>query len=516
MTPVKYPIGIQSFEKIRTENYIYVDKTDMIHELVSSGTYYFLSRPRRFGKSLLVSTIEAYFQGKRHLFSGLAIDSLATDWEPSPVLHIDLNAKNYQSATDLVDILSYHLEDWEKEYGLEMSDRSPEERFSSIVRRAHEVSGRKVVILVDEYDKPLLLTAHDHKINSEIRDIMKAFYGVLKSRDADIRFALLTGVTKFSKVSIFSDLNNLNDITLDNRYATLCGITPNELETEFTDGLTRMTAEFGITREECLEMLKENYDGYHFSNALKDVYNPFSLLNALSKCDIGAFWFETGTPTFLARMLSRDGADLRRLEDESVATSRMQTADLISGDPIPVLFQSGYLTIKSYDFRMRRYTLGYPNREVKEGFLNFLLPYYTPGYSSSSAFDIVKFVDDVEHGRPDDFMKRLSALFSGYPYDHISDCERHYHNVVYLTMTLLGFYVRSEYRTSDGRCDAIVETADYVYIFEFKYNRTAREALDQIKTKRYDSPYAADQRCLFRIGVNFSSATRSIDSYMID
>lgn len=516
MQTTKYPIGIQNFEDLRKGNWLYIDKTDLIFDLVNSGKYYFLSRPRRFGKSLLISTLEAYFQGKKDLFNGLAIESLSTEWKRYPVLHLDLNAEDYTQEGSLENSLVTFIDQQESIYGISSANASLSKRFELLVSNICEKTGEQVVILIDEYDKPLLMNANDSARQDKLRNILKAFFGVLKSRDADIRFALLTGVTKFSKVSVFSDLNNLEDITLSNRFSTICGITQIELENNFSEGIKIMTENYGISKHECLEMLKDNYDGYHFSSSLNDVYNPFSLLNALKNGEIGSYWFKTGTPTFLAKMIRRDGFSLSELEREKIASTRMQTMDLISEDPLPILFQSGYLTIKNFDPRLRRYELGYPNREVKEGFLNFLIPYYTPRFGNRSAFDIGKFLNDVESGHPDDFMKRLSALFSDFPYDHISDCERHYHNVVYLTMTLLGFYVRSEYRTSDGRCDAVVKTDRFIYIFEFKYNSSARAALNQIKEKNYKAPFTADSRKIITIGVNFSSETRNINDYIIE
>ena len=326
---------------------------------------------------------------------------------------------------------------------------------------------------------------------------------------------MLTGVTKFSKVSIFSDLNNLEDITLNDRFSTICGITPEELVTNFQPGINALSERLEVSQEQAVETLKNNYDGYHFSAGLNDVYNPYSLLCALKNSDIGDFWFETATPTYLADKLKESRMDLHELEDEKLAAPRMMTVDLISADPIPVLFQGGYLTIKAFDSKFRRYTLGYPNREVKEAFLNFLLPYYTPPLTERTAFDIVEFVGDVEQGRPESFMRRLSALFSGYPYDMVTDCELHYHNVIYLALMLMGFYVRAEYRTSDGRCDAVVQTDRFIYIFEFKYDKSAREALEQIERKNYAAQFAADPRTLFKIGVNFSPETRSINEYLI-
>ena len=512
---LKYPIGVQNFESIRSENWLYVDKTALMHKLVTNGKYYFLSRPRRFGKSLLISTLEAYFQGKRELFKGLAIDKLTYDWEPRPVFHLDLNAKDYENRESLILILEAHLEKWEAIFGTDKADKTPDIRFAWLIRKAHEETGRKVAILIDEYDKPLISTIKNEPLQDTYRGILKGFYGVLKSCDADIQFAMLTGVTKFSKVSIFSDLNNLEDITLNDRFSTICGITPEELVTNFQPGINALSERLEVSQEQAVETLKNNYDGYHFSAGLNDVYNPYSLLCALKNSDIGDFWFETATPTYLADKLRESRMDLHELEDEKLAAPRMMTVDLISADPIPVLFQSGYLTIKAFDSKFRRYTLGYPNREVKEAFLNFLLPYYTPPLTERTAFDIVEFVGDVEQGRPESFMRRLSALFSGYPYDMVTDCELHYHNVIYLALMLMGFYVRAEYRTSDGRCDAVVQTDRFIYIFEFKYDKSAREALEQIERKNYAAQFAADPRTLFKIGVNFSPETRSINEYLI-
>lgn len=515
MSTLKYPIGIQNFEKLRSEGWLYADKTPLIYELVSNGAYYFLSRPRRFGKSLLMSTLEAYFQGKRKLFKGLAIDRLSDDWEPRPVFHIDLNAKNYEDRESLIMILEAHLEKWEAIYGDDKNDKAPEIRLAWLIHQAHLATGRKVAVLIDEYDKPLVASIDNEELQDTYRNILRGFFGVLKSCDGDIHFAMLTGVTRFSRVSIFSDLNNLEDITLNPRFSTICGITPQELESDFKAGVEEMAVETGREPEEILNTLRENYDGYHFSYTLQDVYNPYSLLTALKNKEIGNFWFDTGTPTFLARQLRDTGADLLRLEREEVSSERMRSIDLIADDPIPLLFQSGYLTIKGYDSEFREYTLGYPNREVKEALLKYLLPQYTKVGIQKSSFDLRSFVSDLRQGRPDDFMNRLSALFAGYPYDLISDCELHYHNVLYLTFTLLGFYVRAEYRTSDGRCDAVVMTDRFIYIFEFKYDRSAREAIDQINRKNYAAPFAADSRRIFRIGVNFSSDTRSISEYLL-
>ena len=513
---MKYPIGVQSFEEMRTDTWLYVDKTRYVHDLVSNGKYYFLSRPRRFGKSLLISTLEAYFLGRRELFKGLAIESLADDWEPRPVIHIDLNASKYTEEKDLNELIGLQLRHLEERYGLERKGLSVASRFAQLVKAAYAQTGRKMAILVDEYDKPLLATSENPELQDTYRKMLKGFYGVLKSCDADIQFAMLTGVTKFSKVSIFSDLNNLEDITFNDRYSTICGITPDELEANFKAGIDALAQKLHTDHEGAISILKKNYDGYHFSASLDDVYNPYSLISALKNSVIGDFWFDTGTPTFLADKIHDNAIDLTELEKEEVDANRIMSVDLISEDPVPVLFQSGYLTIKDYDSEFREYRLGYPNREVKEAFLKFILPEYTKVRAGKTVFSLTRFVADIRNGEPEAFMKRFSALFAGYPYELISDCELHYHNVIYLTLTLMGFYVRAEYHTSDGRCDAMVQTDRFIYIFEFKYDKSAREALEQIERKRYAAPFAADTRKIFRIGVNFSPETRSIDEYLIE
>lgn len=513
---MKYPIGVQTFAEIRNKNYIYIDKTEYIYQLINNGKYYFLSRPRRFGKSLLLSTIEAYFRGDKELFEGLYIYSHTEKWDSYPIFHIDLNAKNYQEEPDLLAILNSYLERWENIYGNDKRDKSVEERFDWLISQAYQQTGRQVVILVDEYDKPLVNNFHRSDLQRAYRAILKSFFGVLKTRDADIRFTLLTGVTKFSKVSIFSDLNNLNDITLDRRYDTLCGITEAEIRDSLTYGVHKLADEYELTYEECLDLLKENYDGYHFSEKLRDIYNPFSIMNALDKLHIGSYWFETGTPTFLARMVRNNQLSLSELDNIDIDQTRILSVDLLSSDPIPLLFQSGYLTIKQFDREFREYRLGFPNREVKEGFLKFLLPLYTPIRQGASLFDIRRFATELRDGEPDKFMQRFSSLFADFPYDQIMDCEMHYHNVIYLTFTLLGFYVRSEYKTSAGRSDIILFTDKYIYIFEFKYDKSADVAIKQINNRNYAAPFAADQREIFKIGVNFSSATRNIDSWIIE
>lgn len=371
-----YPIGIQNFEKLRLNGYCYVDKTAIIYRMVKTGSYYFLSRPRRFGKSLLLSTIEAYFQGKRELFEGLAMEQLEKDWKKYPILHLDLNIGKYETADSLEKILDEALLKWEAIYGTGVGETTLALRFKGIVQRASEQAGARVVILVDEYDKPMLQAIGNEELQREFRATMKPFYGVLKTMDGYIQFAMLTGVTKFGKVSVFSDLNNLEDISMSNQFVSLCGMTEKEIHENLEEDLQELATVQGMTYDEVCSAIKEWYNGYHFTYDSEGVYNPFSLLNTFKHNRIGNYWFETGTPTYLVELLKRKQYDLEHVD--KVVTS----LDVLNGiydddSPIPVIYQSGYLTIKEYDRRFKLYSLGFPNREVEEGFMNFLVPFYT-------------------------------------------------------------------------------------------------------------------------------------------
>ena len=369
-----YPIGIQNFESLRNDNYFYVDKTKLIYQLARSGRYYFLSRPRRFGKSLLISTLEAYFEGKKELFRGLAIENLEKDWIKYPILHLDLNIEKYNSPDSLDKILNDKLEYWESIYGTRPSETSFSLRFAGIVRRAYEQTGQRVAILVDEYDKPMLQSIGNEELQRSFRDTLKPFYGVLKSMDGCIKFALLTGVTKFGKISVFSDLNNLNDISMDERYIEICGITEKEIHENLEDELHELARRQKMTYDEVCKELKECYDGYHFVEDSIGLYNPFSLLNTFDKMKFGSYWFETGTPTYLVELLKQNHYSLQRIAHEETDADVLNSIDSASQNPVPVIYQSGYLTIKGYDRRFGMYRLGFPNREVEEGFIKFLLP----------------------------------------------------------------------------------------------------------------------------------------------
>ncbi len=511
----KLPIGIQTFAEIREENYLYVDKTAFVWQIANTGKPYFLSRPRRFGKSLLLSTFEAYFEGKKELFEGLAISGLEKEWKKYPVLHLDLNAKKYGNSDDLLAILNQHLEKWEAVYGDEKKERSPEERFSYVIRRASEQSGCGVIVLVDEYDKPLLQALENEALLDDYRKTLKAFYGVLKSSDRYLRFVFLTGVTKFAQVSVFSDLNQLNDISLDLAYATVCGITKEELTSTFVPELERQSVANKITLDEVVEVMTRKYDGYHFHPKGAGVFNPFSILNSFYKLEFGNYWFQTGTPTFLVELLKTSKYDLRILIDGVEATASSFTEYRVeANNPISLIYQSGYLTIKGYDKEFQLYRLAFPNDEVRYGFLNFLVPYYTPVNEEEQGFYIGKFIQELRTGDVDAFLTRLQAFFADFPYELNEKTERHYQVVFYLVFKLMGQFTGAEVLSARGRADAVVKTPKYIYVFEFKLNGTAEQALQQISEKGYLIPYQADGRELVKVGVEFSAEKRNIDRWL--
>lgn len=512
----KYPVGIQNFEKIRNGNFYYVDKTDLLYQLVQVEGYYFLSRPRRFGKSLLLSTIQAYFEGKKELFRGLAVEQLEQEWNTYPVLHLDLNAQKYDTPESLYSMLNDALCNWESQYETRPSETTHSLRFQGVIQRAAEKCGQKVVVLIDEYDKPMLQAIGNEALQTEYRNTLKAFYGVLKSCDKYLRFAMLTGVTKFSKVSVFSDLNNLMDISLSSRFASICGITEQELHQYFKEDIRLLGESQGMSPEDTLRELKQWYDGYHFSDRSEDIYNPFSLLNTFAQKQFSSYWFETGTPTFLVELLKHCRYDLNRLTQEMAMADSLNGMDSMEENPVPILYQSGYLTIKDFDREFRYYTLGFPNKEVEEGFTKFLLPHYAHLSSGNSAFELSRFVQEVRGGQTDAFMKRLQSFFADCPYELARDLERHYQNVLFIVFKLLGFYTQAEYHTSEGRIDLVVQTTDYIYVMEFKLEGTAEEALHQINEKHYALPFASDSRKLFKIGVNFSNAIRGIEKWLIE
>lgn len=511
-----YPIGIQTFEEIRKGGYVYVDKTELIYKLANSGKYFFLSRPRRFGKSLLISTLEAYFSGRKELFEGLAIERLEKGWMEYPVLHLDLNTQKYDTPKALLDVLEENLEKWEEIYGSSEKEIGVARRFNGVIERAAEKTGRNVVVLIDEYDKPMLQAIGNEELMTEYRNTLKAFYGALKSCDRYIRFAILTGVTKFSKVSVFSDLNNLEDISIDSRFANICGISEDELCSELEEDISLLAENNGITIEETHRELKEWYDGYHFSEDGDDIYNPFSLLNTFVKMKFGSYWFETGTPTFLVELLKTAKYNLNNLTTEVASSDSLAGIESMYTNPVPILYQSGYLTIKGYNREFRVYNLGFPNKEVEEGFTRFILPYYASLRSGNSSFEIMNFVTDVRNGDTDSFMLRLQSFFSDIPYEITRELELHYQNVLFIVFRLLGFYTCVEYHTSRGRIDMVVKTDRYIYVMEFKLDGSAEDAMKQINDKGYAAPFDSDPRTLIKIGVNFNNEIRGIEKWIVE
>ena len=513
---MKYPIGIQDFKTIREDGYFYADKTALMYKLIKGGQYYFLSRPRRFGKSLLVSMMECYFRGEKNLFKGLAIDQLEQDWNTHPVLHLDMNAEKYTNLEALDSILDRNLRLWEQQYGCTNQGDSLAGRFTAVIRSAYEKTGKKVAILVDEYDKPLLQALDKEELKEDYRATLKAFYGVEKSMGAYIQFAFFTGVTKFSKVSVFSDLNNLADISMDKRYAEICGITEKEIHDNLDAEVESLAQANNLTKEACYAKLKLNYDGYHFEAGTVGMYNPFSLLRTLDSQAFKDYWFETGTPTILVEALKRNNYNLEELTQEEVTADLLGSIDSIDKNPLPLIYQSGYLTVKDYDEEFGLYHLGFPNLEVERGFTRFLIPHYTALTSQQGLSFISSFVKEVRAGQPEQFMQRLDTLFAGGDYQIAGDAELYFQNAVWIIFKLVGLYTEVEHHTSDGRIDLLIKTSDYIYIIEFKLDKSADDALQQIEDKQYAKPFEHDGRTIYKIGVNFSTKTRRIDGWKIN
>ena len=512
---MKYPLGIQSFESIRNDGYLYIDKTPLVHQLVTSGKYYFLSRPRRFGKSLLISTLEAYFRGKRNLFEGLAISQSEQEWKDYPVLKLALNVANYKSSQMLVEVLNDAIDSWCSLHGVTTTGTVPSLRFKNLIVSLYEKTGKKVVVLVDEYDRPLLQVLEDEEMLDLMRDELKAFYGILKPMDEYVQFGIFTGVTRFSKVSVFSDLNNLTDITMDNRYAELCGITEEEIRRDLDKEVGELAAENQMTKDECYEQLRKSYDGYRFSLKSVGIYNPYSLLSTLSSKQFRDYWFETGTPSILVESLKRSNYRLDDLTHEEVTTDTLSGIDSFFTNPMPLFYQSGYLTLKDYNPEFDLYRMGFPNQEVERAFTRFLIPYYTPLKSNQGSLFIANFVKDVRNGQPEQFMQRFELLFASGDYQIAGDAELYFQNVVWVIFKMMGFYTEVEHHTTNGRMDMLVKTSDYLYIFEFKLDKSANEALYQIEDKQYAKPFEHDGRHIYKIGVNFSTSTRRIEGWKV-
>lgn len=518
MKEPRYPIGIQTFSKIREGGYIYVDKTDFIARLTSRPGYYFLSRPRRFGKSLLLSTLESFFEGKRELFEGLAIENYDIEWVKREVIHLDLNSKYYEDVRSIKEIIGFNLREYEEKYGIEPGNADIDERFFTLIKKAYAYSGKEVVVLIDEYDKPILSVINLPEQRDKHFEMLKGFYSVLKSADRYLNFVMLTGVTRFGKVSVFSGLNNLRDISMSEDFEAVCGITENELHAELSAGVESFASNNNCDVKMAYKALKDYYDGYHFSENLLDIYNPYSLLNALESKKISNYWFSTGTPTFLIKLLKKNHYDLSRLNgDLEYSPSQLVGVMVTANDAIPLLYQSGYLTLKRYDPTFKTLFLGYPNLEVEESFLKGLLPFYTEARAETSLGIINNLIRYCANGEADELMKCFRSLLSKVPV-HTKDAsliELHYHNMMYLISTIVGMTVHTEYQTSNGRIDMVIETDRYVYVMEFKLNLPAAKGLQQIEEKQYPLPFEADGRKIIKIGASFSNATRTLSDWKI-
>ena len=537
ITSRKLPVGIQSFEKLRRTGCLYVDKTAFVWSLTQFSNPFFLSRPRRFGKSLFLSTLAAYFLGQKELFTGLYLEKAEEDqavqenkaaWEVYPVLYLDFNIGNYTDPKALNERLHVLLESEESSYDIETGEKEQPffaSRFEKLLKTAYKQTGKQVVILVDEYDKPLLQTMGvNEELNEQYRNTLKAFYSVIKTCDQYIRFAFLTGVTKFSKISIFSDLNNLRDISMEEDYAGICGISQEELEANFQPEIQALATRQSLTYQQALADLKQWYDGYLFHPASEGMYNPYSVLSALVKKEIKSYWFSTGTPTFLVSYLKEAHYYIPDLDGKvELNESGLETYRAVAENALPILFQSGYLTIKEYISDVRLYRLGFPNDEVRYGFLENLLPAYSAIPFTQGGAWVARFVQDIRGGKVDSFMERMQSLIAGIPYDNFTEenlklREQNYQAAVYLIFKLMGQFVQTEIHCSTGRADCIVWTAETIYLFEFKLtdNGSAEDALNQIKEKRYAEKYRMDGKKIVLIGAGFKEATQTIKNWKVE
>lgn len=518
---MKYPIGIQTFDKIREDEYVYVDKTDLIYQLVSTGTIYFLSRPRRFGKSLLVSTLEAYYRGRKELFEGLAIAGLEKDWHQYTVFKMDFNGDIFSRPGVLEDKIEAYISKWEVIYGKNTFELTTGDRFRGVLERACQQSGRRVVVLIDEYDKPIL-DALDTPQEAENREVLKGLYSTFKSADASLQFVLLTGVTKFSQVSAFSGFNQPKDISMDPRFETLCGITQQEMEDYFAEPIAALAERYECSVEEMKDKLRNQYDGYHFSDKLTGIYNPFSLLNAFDQTRISDYWYATGTPTYLEKLLKHNKEQINELTGKYYAPAMFVDYKADVEKPLPMIYQSGYLTVKDYDLRRDSYLLDFPNDEVRRGFLTMMANDYLKPKDGNISSWIVDSLILLEEGETTEFRDSLTAFLSSIAYDSHDSVktpeatEKYFQYTFYLLLRLIGesnCRLINEKRQAIGRVDCIIELKDYVYIFEFKLDGSADEALRQIEEKNYAKPYLADKRQIISIGVNFSSETMTVEEW---
>ena len=513
----RLPLGIQTFSEIREGDYMYVDKTKLIYELVYNHKYVFLSRPRRFGKSLLCSTLKSYFEGRRDLFEGLAIEKLEKEWRQHPVLRFDLSVVKRGTIEDFRYHIDLQISRFEEEYGIAKTNDEPSGRLQKLVVASTKKTGQQAVVIIDEYDAPLLTILHDVERFEQLRAETRAFFAPLKMMDPELRFVLLTGISKFSQLSIFSELNNLDKISMMPKFSTLCGITQEELEIQLAPYVEQLAQVLNTTPQETLRQLKQNYDGYHFAHDLKDIYNPYSLMKALRDGAISDYWFDSGTPTSLVNLLRKYADDIPSLDngyeleanDFNAPTEKMLT-------PVPFFYQSGYLTIKEYDRDLDLYHLGYPNREVRNGMINCLIPFYVDSNPISAKSEIIALYKAILSDNLDEGLRNLQAYLAGIPYAENANSEGHFQTMLYVVFSLLGRYAQTEVRTATGRIDIVLKNKTDIYVMELKIDRPAQEALDQIDQKGYLVPYTTDERRLHKVGIAFSTETRTLSEWKIE
>ena len=521
----KYPIGIQTFSRIIRERLVYVDKTDLVWQLAHYATYIFLSRPRRFGKSLLTTTLESYFKGEKELFEGLKIMNLEQEWQQYPVIRLSLSmAKNQDSPDALRDRLLLLLKPYREEYGRDPEEKTPGGVLAGLIGRAYKKEGRQVVVIIDEYDAPLLDVLHEKEMLDPVRKVMQEFYQPLKDCEAMIRFCFITGITKFSQLSIFSTINNLKNITMLPQFSAICGITEHEVKTQLAEGIESMAVEYGCSADEMFGRIKTRYDGYHFSEKSEDIYNPYSLVNAFTDCRLANYWFESGTPSFLIRQMQYFNTDIMSLDRMEVFASEFDQPTEAMQSALPLLYQSGYLTIKGYDMGTETYTLSIPNQEVRIGYVEGLLPVYTGLQAGRvKAGFAMKFWLALRKGDTDQAMREMQTYMASIPYvegfkqklKDVATAEGFYEYTMYLIFSTLNFYVRTQVKCSGGRVDMVVWMPDTVYVFELKMNGTAQEALQQIDDKSYAIPYQTDGRPVVKVGVKFDAEKRVPEEWVI-
>ena len=512
-----YPIGIQTFSEIQEGNYLYIDKTEYVYRMThSSSKYMFLSRPRRFGKSLLTSTLHSYFSGRKELFHGLAIEKLEKEWVEYPVLHFDLSMAKHVDKEGLESLLDFMLAEHERMFSIDTVSENANLRLTNLIKRIYEQTGKKVAVLIDEYDAPLLDVVHEHENLGILRNIMRNFYSPLKACDPYLRYVFLTGITKFSQLSIFSELNNIKNISMDEPYAAICGITEDEMLIQMREDIDNLAIKMEISSEEVVQKLKENYDGYHFTYPSPDIYNPFSLLNAFADGKFNSYWFGSGTPTYLIKMLAKFNVEPSEIGNNHAEVSAFDAPTETMTDIIPLLYQSGYITIKDYDKTLDLYTLDIPNKEVRLGLMKSLLPNYVASKTRETTTMVAYLSRDIRNGDMDAALRRLQTFLSTIPYCDNTRYEGHYQQMFYIIFSLLGNYVDVEVRTPRGRVDMVLRTKTTLYVMELKLDKNADEAMEQIDLKNYPERFALCGLPIVKVAVNFDSERCTIGEWKIE